>query len=96
MDDVNSNTATPPILVLAHEPQSPFFAAVWTMSQLDSQIGGHPSWVQDPEYPVCPCCERRMPLGQVDYADFDELAEGIFYMFVCPQDGITATTYQQS
>lgn len=96
LDDVNS-TETPASLVLSSEPQSPFYAAVWTLSQLDSQIGGHPSWVQDPEYPVCPCCERRMQfIGQIDYADFDEYGEGIFYMFICPKDRITATLYQQS
>ncbi|MEB2299617.1 DUF1963 domain-containing protein [Lysinibacillus xylanilyticus] len=97
IDDVNSSTETPPNLVLSHKPQSPYYAAVWTMSQLDSQIGGHPSWVQDSEYPFCPCCERRMRyIGQIDYADFDEYAEGIFYMFICPKDRITATVYQQS
>lgn len=97
INDLNSSTEIPPSLVLSHEPQSPYYAADWTMSQLDSQIGGHPSWVQDPEYPLCPCCERRMRyIGQIDYADFDEYAEGIFYMFVCPKDRITATVYQQS
>ena len=96
-DDVNSITETSPHLVLSKEAQSPYFAAVWAISQLDSQIGGHPSWVQDPDYPVCPCCERRMQfLGQIDYADFDEYAEGIYYMFICPKDRITATNYQQS
>lgn len=97
IEDVNSSTEAPPSLVLSYEPQSPYYAAVWTMSQLDSQIGGHPSWIQDPEYPVCPCCERRMRyIGQIDYADFDEYAEGIFYMFICSKDRITATVYQQS
>ncbi|SKB01357.1 hypothetical protein SAMN04244570_2698 [Sporosarcina newyorkensis] len=97
IDDVNSSNEHPPSLVLSHEPQSPYYAAVWAMSQLNSQIGGHPSWVQDPEYPVCPCCERRMRfIGQIDYADFDEYAEGIYYMFICPKDRITATVYQQS
>lgn len=97
MDDVNGGTETSLSLVLSKEPQSPYYAAVWTMSQLNSQIGGHPSWVQDPEYPVCPSCERRMRyIGQIDYADFSEYAEGIFYMFVCPKDWITATVYQQS
>lgn len=70
------------------------------MSQLDSQMGGHPSWVQDSEYPICPCCTRRMmfigQILQIDYADIDEYAEGIFYMFICPKDRITATVYQQS
>lgn len=97
MDDVNGGIETSLSLVLSQEPQSPNYAAVWTMSQLNSQIGGHPSWVQDPEYPICPSCERRMSyIGQIDHADFNEYAEGIFYMFVCPKDRITATAYQQS
>ncbi|UED79169.1 DUF1963 domain-containing protein [Lysinibacillus sp. CD3-6] len=97
VDDVNSSTETPHNLMLAQNPQSPYYAAVWTMSQLDSQMGGHPSWVQDSEYPICPCCTRRMMfIGQIDYADIDEYAEGIFYMFICPKDRMTATVYQQS
>lgn len=97
IDDVNNSTEIPLSLVLSHEPQSPYYAAVWTMSQLNSQIGGHPSWVQDPEYPLCPCCKRRMRyIGQIDYADFDKYGEGIFYMFICAKDRITATVYQQS
>lgn len=97
IDNLISEAKTTHSLVLSCKPQSPYYAAVWTMSQLDSQIGGHPTWVQEPEYPVCPCCERRMQyIGQIDYADFDEFAEGIFYMFLCPTDRMTATTYQQS
>ncbi len=96
-EDVNSSAVSLAPLSLLSEPQSPYYASVWTMSQLDSQIGGHPSWVQDSEYPVCPCCERRMRfIGQIDFADFDEYAEGIFYMFICPENRITATVYQQS
>lgn len=63
----------------------------------DSQICGHPSWVQDADYPSCPCCGKRMRfIGQIDWADFVHLGEGIFYMFVCPEDNVTATLYQQS
>ncbi|WP_342533816.1 hypothetical protein MKY08_15750 [Lysinibacillus sp. FSL M8-0337] len=97
IEELNSSIEIIPRLALAHEPQSPYYAALCTMSQLNSQIGGYPSWVQDPTYPLCPCCEQRMRfIGQIDYADFDEYAEGIFYMFVCPKDNITATIYQQS
>ncbi|MEK5163881.1 DUF1963 domain-containing protein [Paenibacillus sp. FSL R5-0527] len=82
--------------VLSSEPRSPYHASLWTLAQKDSQIGGHPSWVQDAEYPDCPCCDKRMRfIGQVDWADFN-LGEGIFYMFICPEDMLTATVYQQS
>ncbi|MNI45232.1 hypothetical protein D3C73_996510 [compost metagenome] len=85
------------VLALAAEPQSPFYAAAWMLEQKNSQIGGHPGWVQDAEYPVCPCCGTAMIfIGQLDSADFDEYGEGIFYMFICTEDQMTATVYQQS
>lgn len=84
-------------LVLSPVPRSPYYGADWALSQQDSQLGGFPGWVQDAEYPVCPCCGRRMTfVGQMDYADFVEYGEGLFYMFVCPDDRMTATVYQQS
>ncbi|RYG69084.1 hypothetical protein EON80_10440 [bacterium] len=31
------------------------------------RLGGIPSWVQDAEYPICPCCQKTMPfLLQLD------------------------------
>lgn len=55
-------------LVLGEQRRTPFEALGRFM--LDetgiSQIGGHPEWVQDAEYPVCPSCQRRMEcIGQV-------------------------------
>lgn len=93
----DSSAEIVPRMTLSPEPQSPYYAAVWTLTQQDSQIGGHPSWVQDADYPVCPCCDKRMRfIGQVDWEDFDQYGEGIFYMFVCTEDKMTATLYQQS
>jgi len=81
---------------LSATPRSPFYAAEWGMSQQGSQIGGHPGWVQDAEYPQCPCCSKRMRfVGQVNWDDF-HMGEGVFYMFVCPEDRLTASVYQQS
>lgn len=96
-DDEDSCAVTVPRMVLTSERQSPYYAATWALTQQNSQIGGHPSWVQDADYPVCPCCKRRMRfIGQMDWADFDKFGEGIYYMFICTEDKITATTYQQS
>ncbi|WP_028545516.1 hypothetical protein [Paenibacillus taiwanensis] len=96
-DEGNGVVETKAKLTLASKPQSPYYAAVWTLTQQDSQIGGHPSWVQDADYPVCPCCDNYMRfIGQVDWADFDPYGEGIFYMFICTEDRLTATLYQQS
>ena len=61
-----------------------------------SQVGGHPSWEQDSEYPRCPSCQRRMvfiaQLSNEDYA----AAEGIYYAFVCRDCRVAATHYQQT
>ena len=62
-----------------------------------SQMGGHPEWVQDADYPHCPTCQRTMTfLGQVETLDIDEDAEGIYYAFLCAQCGKATTGYQQT
>lgn len=62
-----------------------------------SQLGGHPTWIQDAEYP--PCLECGSPMffvGQLSNEDFQEYGEGIYYIFLCKTCKIAATTYQQS
>ena len=62
-----------------------------------SQIGGHPEWIQDAEYPICPTCHRHMIcIAQISWEDFEEYAEGSTYAFVCLEDGKAATVYQQT
>lgn len=62
-----------------------------------SQVGGHPTWIQDAEYPRCPECDRSMPfVAQLSNEDCEEFAEGIYSMFACPECGVAATGYQQS
>lgn len=96
-EEEHSSDVNVPALTLLNEPHSPFYASVWTLSQQGSQIGGHPSWVQDADYPQCPCCSQRMRfIGQMDWADYEPYGEGIFYMFICTDDRLTATLYQQS
>ena len=63
----------------------------------NSELGGHPDWIQDAEYPVCPECQRRMMfIGQVETDDVIRDAEGITYAFLCAECGKAATTYQQT
>lgn len=62
-----------------------------------SQIGGHPEWIQDIAYPICPSCQRRMEcIGQVSWDDLDEFAEGITSAFLCLPCGKATTTYHQT
>jgi len=63
----------------------------------NSELGGHPDWIQDAEYPACPECQRRMTfIGQVETDDVIENAEGITSAFLCAECGQAATTYQQT
>jgi hypothetical protein len=62
-----------------------------------SQLGGYPSWDQDAAYPTCLRCGELMPfIGQIDYADVDQLGEGMLYAFFDPECLTAATTYQQT
>lgn len=85
-------------LVYGERPRHWLEAADWLVPGVRfSQVGGHPTWIQDAEYPRCPECERPMPfVAQVSNEDCQEHAEGIYYMFACPECGVAATTYQQS
>jgi hypothetical protein len=62
-----------------------------------SQIGGHPDWIQDMEYPVCPNCQKHMIcIAQISWEHFEEYAESSTYAFVCLDDGKAATVNQQT
>ena len=62
-----------------------------------SQLGGIPEWIQDVAYPQCPTCQQTMPcVGQVALEDWEDLQEGIFYLFLCLPCRKAATVYQQT
>ncbi len=81
---------------LSGQPAGTYESAEWTLEAPASQIGGHPAWIQDADYPDCPCCSRTMTF--VAQADMGQVAEdeGIYYAFVCPECLITAVNYQQT
>lgn len=86
-----------PAFRLATTPRHSWHAASWMLEPAASQLGGHPTWIQDTDYPLCPCCHKRMMnLGQIDWAEVERYGEGNYYMFLCPQDRITATNFQQT
>lgn len=77
--------------------RSPLHAADQFLPTTFSQLGGHPTWVQDADYPQCPSCAKTMMfLAQLDRDDIEDHAEGIYYAFVCPACRMTATSYQQT
>lgn len=82
---------------IASEPRQPFHGSEWAMEPSLSQVGGHPGWVQDAEYPACPSCSTTMKaIGQLDGEMIQEYGEGVYYMFVCEPCQMTAVSYQQS
>lgn len=84
-------------LALSTTPRTAYHASSWFLPINFSQIGGHPTWIQDAEYPECPKCNRTMMfLGQVSCEDIEEFGEGIYYLFLCTSCRMTATSYQQS
>jgi hypothetical protein len=84
-------------LVRASATRSPWHAAIDSLPTQYSQIGGHPTWVQDSEYPACGTCAKTMPfVGQISCEDLEPNREGIFYAFLCPDCATTASTYQQT
>ncbi|MEM7229996.1 MAG: hypothetical protein AAF432_14400 [Planctomycetota bacterium] len=61
-----------------------------------SQIGGLPTWINDPVYPTCVECGRTMTfIAQLDNGAF-LTHEGMYYAFLCSECGVTATAYQQT
>ncbi|MBW5448722.1 hypothetical protein GE107_22020 [Cohnella sp. CFH 77786] len=73
-----------------------YAGAYWTLEAPVSQIGGHPAWIQDAEYPICPCCsETMMFIGQIDMEQAAN-SEGIYYTILCGSCLISPVNYQQT
>jgi hypothetical protein len=85
-------------LVLGTEALNWLESSDWLIPGIQfSQLGGHPTWIQDAEYPECPGCGSPMPfVAQLSNEDHEQYGEGIYYMFACGECGVAATEYQQS
>jgi hypothetical protein len=83
-------------LVMAAQPRAPRYAANWFLPIRFSQVGGHPTWIDDAWYPPCPGCARRMAFVAQLSVDDIEPGEGIYSAFLCSTCRIAATSYQQS
>lgn len=82
-------------IVISKVPRNPYFAANHLNDTAFSQIGGHPTWIQRVQYPLCPKCWKPMRfIGQFDCGYFVEYGEGIYYAFICEDCNMAATHYQ--
>lgn len=78
-------------------PRAMWEAVDWCRADGLSQIGGHPSWINDPVYPRCPTCSRlMMTVAQIALEDFVRHAEGIFYVHYCSGCSVAGVSYDQS
>ncbi|NQX45479.1 DUF1963 domain-containing protein [Paenibacillus tritici] len=98
LPDNNGGPASPAwhVMQLSEQPVGTYESAHWTLEALASQIGGHPAWIQDADYPACPCCSQTMTFtAQMDMEQAED-SEGIYYAFLCSDCLITAVNYQQT
>lgn len=96
-DDADSWDRLPVDPLKLGAARSALFAADQFLPTRFSQLGGHPTWIQDAAYPACPDCGDTMIfVGQIDHDDIEEYSEGLFYAFICQPCQKTATCYQQS
>lgn len=80
---------------LGTKRRTPYEAHWQVLEKGHSQVGGHPSWVQDAAYPKCPSCAEFMPfIAQLQTDDLMEYYEGTIYAFYCASCGKATTTYQ--
>jgi hypothetical protein len=97
--DTQSEYAAPAARPLAIGPARPTpFAGDCQLTGSDrSQLGGHPCWLQDADYPACPRCgDVMLNAGQVAGRDIHDMGEGITYAFLCRGCGVAATSYQRT
>ena len=66
-----------------------------------NRVGGEPTWIQSPDYPPCPECQRRMTFAmQFDSLDIDGGpwwlwgSGGILYVVWCANCSVSATFWQ--
>lgn len=66
--------------------RNPYYAAAHPYRRQISQLGGYPTWDQDPDYPQCFGCNTTMIFfGQLDYEEFNVNLEGTLYAFTCEE-----------
>ena len=84
-------------LRLSPRPRLLHHAVDWCLPTTCSQIGGMPSWIDDPAHGQCPECSKGLVfVAQLAVEDVDAWGEGIYYALMCPDCSITTVRYQQT
>jgi hypothetical protein len=85
------------VLSVSPKPRLLHHAVDWCLPTTCSQIGGMPSWIDDPAHDQCPECGKGFVfVAQLAIEDVDAWGEGIYYALLCPDCSITAVRYQQT
>jgi hypothetical protein len=96
-NDIENWGRLPQDCLFVAEPRNPFFAADQFLPTSFSQMGGHPTWIQNADYPKCPGCSKTMMfLAQIAHEEIEDFSDGTFYAFICTSCQVTATVYQQT
>jgi hypothetical protein len=84
-------------LRLAAKSRLPHAAVDWCLPITCSQVGGIPSWIEDPAYGRRPECGKRLVfVAQLAVEDVDARGEGIHYALLCPDCSVTCVRYRQT
>lgn len=80
--------------VLGDEPVPLFYSHP---NEDASTIGGFPDWIQDFNYPKCPCCGKRMKfLTQIRWDTIEKYSEGTLFLTICKDCQIITAEHQQT
>ena len=84
-------------LRLSAKPRLLLHAVDWCLPTTCSQVGGMPSWIDDPVHGHCPECTKGFVfVAQLAVEDVNAWGEGIYYALMCPDCSITVVRYQQT
>ncbi|WP_339205237.1 DUF1963 domain-containing protein [Paenibacillus sp. FSL K6-3182] len=94
--EIYEDTEPVHLLHMLDQPRGSYEASYWALEVPATQIGGHPTWIQDAEYPSCPSCAETMVfIAQLDMEQVGN-SEGIYYTFLCRGCQLSATSFQQT